>query len=68
MKSIELEGVKVTLCLAAEAGLDKNDGGKWLLMCENHGSTVQDTNKDRLWSNRLEVKSWCSGCYESAVA
>jgi hypothetical protein len=68
MKSIEIEGVKVTLCLAIDEGLDTRDGGKWLLMCENHGVTVQDTNKARLWSNRFEVKSWCGSCRETAAA
>jgi len=68
MKSIKVEGVTVTLCLAAEEGLDARDGGKWLLMCENHGGIVQDTNKARLWANRLEVKEWCAECRTKAAA
>ena len=67
-KSIKVNNVTVTLCLAAEEGLDPIDGGKWLLMCEDHGSIVQDTNKARLWANALEVKSWCGSCQKEMVA
>ena len=68
-KSIKVKNVTVTICLAVEEGLDAVDGGKWLLMCEDHGSILQDTNKSRLWSNAREVETWCGRCRnEMAVA
>lgn len=54
--------VTVTLCLTEAEGLDVNDGGKWLLMCEDHGFIVQDTNKRRLWGAADEVEEWCEEC------
>jgi hypothetical protein len=56
------ETVTVTICLTEDEGLDINDGGKWLLMCENHGFIVQDTNKRRLWGAADEVSDWCEEC------
>jgi hypothetical protein len=60
--------VKVTLCLTEDEGLCVEDGGKWLLMCEDHGFILQDTNKSRLWSNADEVTDWCEVCKEKAGA
>ena len=67
-KSIKVDNVTVTICLAIEEGLDPVDGGKWLLMCEQHGSILQDTNRSRLWSNAVDVKNWCGQCAKELVA
>lgn len=56
------ETVTVTICLTEEEGLDIKDGGKWLLMCEDHGFIVQDTNMRRLWGAADEVSDWCEMC------
>ena len=58
-KSKMVDGFKITICLTEDEGLCVEDGGKWLLMCEEHGSIVQDTNKARLWANADEVADWC---------
>ena len=62
IKTKKVGNVKVTLCLTEEEGLCVADGGKWLLMCEDHGFILQDTNKSRLWSNANEVSNWCTVC------
>lgn len=67
-KSKKVKDVIVTLCLTEDEGLDINDGGKWLLMCETHGGIVQDTNKTRLWKAADEVTDWCGECQAKAGA
>lgn len=54
--------VTVTICLTEDEGLCVEDGGKWLLICEEHSSIVQDTNKRRLWGSADEVADWCEEC------
>jgi hypothetical protein len=54
--------VTVTICLTEDEGLCVADGGKWLLICEEHSSIVQDTNKRRLWGSADEVADWCEEC------
>ena len=56
------EFVTVSICLTEDEGLDVNDGGKWLLICEAHTSIVQDSNYRRLWANADEVSDWCEEC------
>ncbi len=56
------ETVTVTICLTEDEGLDINDGGKWLLICEDHSSIIQDTNMRRLWGSADEVSDWCESC------
>jgi hypothetical protein len=65
-KSKKVGDVTVTLCLTEDEGLCIEDGGKWLLMCDDHGFIVQDTNKSRLWSTANEVTDWCEVCKEKA--
>lgn len=38
------------------------DGGKYALICNNHGFLIQDDNKTRLWKFATEVNDWCEGC------
>lgn len=38
------------------------DGGKYALMCNNHGYLIQDNNKTRLWKLATEVVEWCAAC------
>ena len=38
------------------------DGGKYALICNNHGFLIQDDNKTRLWKFATEVIDWCEGC------
>lgn len=59
------ETVTVTICLTEDEGLDINEGGKWLLICDNHGFILQDTNKSRLWGNADAVTEWCSKCQDN---
>ncbi len=61
-QSKKIDGVTVTICLTEDEGLCIEDGGKWLLMCEEHGSIVQDSNYRRLWANADEVSDWCEEC------
>jgi len=56
------ETVTVTICLTEDEGLSIDDGGKWLLMCDDHGFILQDTNKRRLWGHADEVSDWCEEC------
>lgn len=39
------DGGVVTLYLAEAQGIDPHDGGKYMLVCETHGTNVQMTNK-----------------------
>ena len=59
MKSKKVKGFTVTIVPTESEGLDIRDGGKWVLMCEEHGSIIQDSDKNRLWSNASEVAQWC---------
>jgi len=61
-QSKKIDGITVTICLTEDEGLCIEDGGKWLLMCEEHGSIVQDSNYRRLWANADEVSDWCEEC------
>ena len=61
-KSKKVGDVIVTICLTEDEGLDVLDGGKWLLMCENHGGIIQDTNKSRLWGWASTPEQFCDGC------
>ncbi len=61
-KSKKIDGVTVTICLTEDEGLCIEDGGKWLLMCEDHGSIAQDRNYRRLWASADEVSDWCEEC------
>ena len=61
-QSKKIDGVTVTICLTEDEGLCIEDGGKWLLMCEDHGSIIQDSNYRRLWANADEVSDWCEEC------
>lgn len=54
--------VTVTLCLTEAEGLDVECGGKWLLLCDDHGFLLQDTNKRRLWRHADDVSDWCEEC------
>ena len=38
------------------------DGGKYELICNNHGYLIQDDNKSRLWRHSVEPRSWCAAC------
>lgn len=58
-KEKTVNGFKVFMCLTEEEGLCVEDGGKWVLICEEHGSLIQDTNKTRLWQHADEVADWC---------
>jgi hypothetical protein len=61
-KSKLIDGVTVTICLTEDEGLCIEDGGKWLLMCEDHGFIIQGSNYRRLWGNADEVSDWCEEC------
>jgi hypothetical protein len=61
-QSKKIDGITVTICLTEDEGLCIEDGGKWLLMCEEHGSIIQDSNYRRLWANADEVSDWCEEC------
>jgi hypothetical protein len=61
-QSKKIDGVTVTICLTEDEGLCIEDGGKWLLMCEDHGSILQDSSYRRLWANADEVSDWCEEC------
>lgn len=39
-----------------------NDGGKYALVCDMHGSLLQDNNKQRLWGWADKSAEWCLGC------
>jgi len=56
------EHVTVSICLTEDEGLCIEDGGKWLLICEDHSSIVQDTNHRRLWAWADRPEDWCEEC------
>ena len=55
-------GVTTVLCETEAQGLDPEGGGKYVLICDEHGSIIQDTSKARLkgWKNYPE--EWCEDC------
>ena len=59
VKSKKVKGFTITVCSTESEGLSVEDGGKWVLMCEEHGSIIQDGDKNRLWSHANEVADWC---------
>lgn len=59
MKSKKVKGFTVTICSIESEGLCVDDGGKWVLMCEEHGFIIQDNDKNRLWAHANEVADWC---------
>ena len=38
------------------------DGGKYALSCDTHGTLIQDTNKQRLWEWATVPHHWCDDC------
>ncbi len=62
MKSRVVNGKRITISLTEFEGLNPDDGGKWVLMCETHSFIIQDTNKRRLWAWSTEPQSWCEDC------
>jgi hypothetical protein len=59
VKSKKVQGSTVTICSTESEGLSVEDGGKWVLICEEHGSIIQDNNKYELWKHANEVAEWC---------
>jgi hypothetical protein len=59
MKSKKVKGFTVTICSTESEGLCVDDGGKWVLMCEEHGFIIQSNNKNDLWAHANEVADWC---------
>ena len=39
-----------------------SDGGKYQLLCENHGYLIQGDNKRTLWQFADDVAGWCEAC------
>ena len=58
-KSKKVKGFTVTICSTESEGLSVEDVGKWVLMCEEHGSIIQDNNKNKLWGWANGVAEWC---------
>lgn len=38
------------------------DGGKYQLLCVNHGYLIQGDNKRSLWQFATDVAFWCEAC------
>lgn len=60
-----VSGATVELTHVDDWGLNAEDGGKWVLVCLEHSSILQDTNKSRLWTHADDVASWCEVHNES---
>jgi len=58
-KTKVIDGFTVELCHIDDYGLSADDGGKWVLVCVDHSSIIQDTNKARLWQLADSVSEWC---------
>lgn len=39
-----------------------DDGGKYQLLCLNHGYLIQSNNKNILWRHADDVMNWCAAC------
>ena len=59
MKFKIIKGFKIELDLTENFGCSNDCGGKWAMVCVNHGFIIQDTNKARLWSHANNVADWC---------
>lgn len=57
-------GTTVVLVEAEKQGLSVEDGGKWALICDEHGGLLQDTNKRRLLGHLPYPETWCPTCQE----
>lgn len=44
------------------------DGGKYELVCVNHGFLIQDDNKKRLWKWADWSFDWCATCHDEHEA
>jgi hypothetical protein len=53
---------RTTLAHVDYVGLDPAGGGKWVLVCEDHGFIIQDTNKRRLSAWKKHPIEWCEMC------
>lgn len=60
----KLTGTTVVLVEAEAQGLSVEDGGRWALICNEHGGLIQDTNKARLRGHMGEPEQWCPDCQE----
>lgn len=56
-------GTDITVCTAEEAGADPEDG-KWVIICEPHGTimAVDTLAVARSWAPAPE--QWCEDCQE----
>lgn len=55
----------VVLVNAEEQGLNKEDGGKWALICDDHGYLIQDNNQANLRGFLAHPEDWCEPCRQS---
>ena len=57
-------GVIVILVDAESQGINVEDGGKWALICDDHGSLLQDDKQSNLRGWLAHPEDWCEECRE----
>lgn len=67
VKTKKVNNSQISLYPTVELGLTVGDGGKWVLICEDHGSILQDNNKKRLWGWANTPDTFCELCRDKWV-
>jgi hypothetical protein len=60
-------GTTVVLVSCVEQGIPVSDGGRWAVICEEHGSLIQDDIQENLRQIMAEPHHWCDACVRKDV-
>jgi hypothetical protein len=55
-------GTTVVLVSCEEQGIPVSDGGRWAVICDEHGSLIQDDIQENLRQIMAEPQEWCQLC------
>lgn len=61
-------GTIVTIYLAEQQGIDPDDGGLYLVVCEEHGCCIQHETRAGARTLAVEPDGWCEDCRHGSVA
>ena len=61
-------GTTIVLVEAERQNIDADDGGRWALVCDDHGSILQADQQANLWTWAAHSEEWCNDCRKGVGA